>query len=164
MKRKKHHGHYCKICGEYRANEKFSGKGHKSHICKDCMKLPVEKRNELQTVNKILNLPFYLSREQRGWLEKKRKDSREEVRETAEWAYRMRFPHSPSPGFSDSSNTDPLDTELWLEEEIDPDLLDEYLYFDPDLLFDGDPTYRLDDDVGRLFEDEDDIDDFDLPF
>ena len=21
-------GHYCKICGEYKANEKFSGKGH----------------------------------------------------------------------------------------------------------------------------------------
>lgn len=24
----KKHGHYCKICGEYKANEKFSGKGH----------------------------------------------------------------------------------------------------------------------------------------
>ncbi len=28
------HGHYCKICGEYKANEKFSGKGHAAHICK----------------------------------------------------------------------------------------------------------------------------------
>ena len=25
------HGHYCKICGEYKANEKFSGKGHATH-------------------------------------------------------------------------------------------------------------------------------------
>ena len=24
----KKHGHYCKVCGEYKANEKFSGKGH----------------------------------------------------------------------------------------------------------------------------------------
>ena len=22
------HGHYCKVCGEYKANEKFSSKGH----------------------------------------------------------------------------------------------------------------------------------------
>ncbi|MEA4901536.1 hypothetical protein [Desulfitobacterium sp.] len=29
-------GHYCRICGRIRANEKFSGKGHKNHICKDC--------------------------------------------------------------------------------------------------------------------------------
>ena len=27
-------GHYCKICGEHKANEKFSGKGHAAHICK----------------------------------------------------------------------------------------------------------------------------------
>lgn len=29
-------GHYCRICGRIRANEKFSGKGHKIHVCKDC--------------------------------------------------------------------------------------------------------------------------------
>lgn len=29
-------GHYCRICGRTRANEKFSGKGHKNRICKDC--------------------------------------------------------------------------------------------------------------------------------
>ena len=29
-------GHYCRICGRTRANEKFSGKGHKNHVCKDC--------------------------------------------------------------------------------------------------------------------------------
>jgi hypothetical protein len=33
---KKRQGHYCKVCGRYRANEKFSGKGHRQHICKDC--------------------------------------------------------------------------------------------------------------------------------
>ena len=30
----KKHGYYCKVCGEYKANEKFSGKGHAAHICK----------------------------------------------------------------------------------------------------------------------------------
>ena len=29
-------GHYCRNCGRTRANEKFSGKGHKNHTCKDC--------------------------------------------------------------------------------------------------------------------------------
>ena len=32
----KKQGHYCRICGRHRANEKFSGKGHAKHICKDC--------------------------------------------------------------------------------------------------------------------------------
>ena len=32
----KKRGHYCKVCGEYKANEKFSGKGHAAHICKTC--------------------------------------------------------------------------------------------------------------------------------
>lgn len=36
IKRRKQ-GHYCRICGEYKANEKFSGKGHAQHICKSCM-------------------------------------------------------------------------------------------------------------------------------
>jgi hypothetical protein len=35
---KKPHGHYCRICGQYRANEKFSGRGHAAQICKDCAK------------------------------------------------------------------------------------------------------------------------------
>lgn len=35
-KKKKQQGHYCRICGRYRANEKFSGKGHRTHVCKDC--------------------------------------------------------------------------------------------------------------------------------
>lgn len=30
------HGHYCKICKEYKANEKFSGQSHAVHICKAC--------------------------------------------------------------------------------------------------------------------------------
>lgn len=33
---KKPQGHYCYVCRRYRANEKFSGKGHARHICKDC--------------------------------------------------------------------------------------------------------------------------------
>jgi len=34
-------GHYCEVCGRTRANEKFSGRGHKKHKCKDCSRKPI---------------------------------------------------------------------------------------------------------------------------
>jgi len=37
-KTRKRSGHYCRVCGRRRADEKFSGKGHADHICKDCAK------------------------------------------------------------------------------------------------------------------------------
>ena len=37
-------GHWCKICGRDRPNEKFSGKGHKVHVCRQCARLPAEER------------------------------------------------------------------------------------------------------------------------
>lgn len=46
-------GHYCRICGRERANEKFSGKGHKIHVCKDCMRLPQEERQAVEEEQEI---------------------------------------------------------------------------------------------------------------
>jgi ribosome-binding protein aMBF1 (putative translation factor) len=45
--------HYCRICGRYRANEKFSGKGHATHVCKDCMKLPKVERQHIEERDEI---------------------------------------------------------------------------------------------------------------
>ena len=88
----KKHGHYCKICGEYKANEKFSGKGHAAHICKKCAAMPLDERNEAETVTRIENLPFYLSKEQIAWLKKKQGDKRPDVAALAKEAFSMRFP------------------------------------------------------------------------
>lgn len=44
---KNRHGHYCKICGSIKPNEAFSGKGHRTHICKTCSKLP---KGEIESV------------------------------------------------------------------------------------------------------------------
>ena len=33
---RKYRGHYCYVCGRVRPNEKFTGRGHGKHICKDC--------------------------------------------------------------------------------------------------------------------------------
>ncbi|NJD04308.1 MAG: hypothetical protein FIA99_17325 [Ruminiclostridium sp.] len=35
-KKKRYRGHYCKVCGQIKSNESFSGKGHRDHICKKC--------------------------------------------------------------------------------------------------------------------------------
>lgn len=35
-KRHRSQGHFCRVCGRVRANERFSGKGHARHICRDC--------------------------------------------------------------------------------------------------------------------------------
>ena len=88
----KKHGHYCKVCGEYKANEKFSGKGHAAHICKSCASLSPEKQAEQMTVNRLLNLPWRLSKEQISWLKNRMKDKRPEVRALAKEQYEMRFP------------------------------------------------------------------------
>ena len=88
----KKHGHYCKVCGEYKANENFSGKGHASHICKSCASLPAEKQAELMTLNRLLNLPWRLSKEQLSWLKNRLKDRRPDVRALAQEQYEMRFP------------------------------------------------------------------------
>ena len=88
----KKHGHYCKVCGEYKANEKFSGKGHAAHICKSCASLSPEKQAEQMTVNHLLNLPWRLSKEQISWLKNRMKDKCPEVCALAKEQYEMRFP------------------------------------------------------------------------
>lgn len=66
-KKKKQYGHYCKICGERKANEKFSGKGHTKHICKECSSLPQEKQNELQHINQIDRIAGKYPRSRQDW-------------------------------------------------------------------------------------------------
>ena len=86
------HGHYCKVCGEYKANEKFSGKGHSAHICKACSALPPEKQAEEMTLNRLVNLPWRLSKNDLTWLKKRATDKRPEVKSIAQEQLSMRFP------------------------------------------------------------------------
>jgi hypothetical protein len=46
-------GHFCRICGRVRANEQFSGKGHKIHVCKRCQRLPKSKRQAIEAEDAI---------------------------------------------------------------------------------------------------------------
>ena len=90
----KKRGHYCKVCGEYKANERFSGRGHAAHICKKCAALPAAQRSEDMTLTKLWNLPWQLSAQQRDWLKGLRNDSRPEVASTARELYADRFPYA----------------------------------------------------------------------
>jgi len=56
-------GHYCYICGRTRSNEKFSGKGHKKHICKDCSRKPkaIQEKMIKELENERFELDFLFS-------------------------------------------------------------------------------------------------------
>jgi hypothetical protein len=45
--------HYCRICGRNRRNEKFSGRGHRNHICKDCQRLPREQLDRIERMDEL---------------------------------------------------------------------------------------------------------------
>lgn len=94
-KKKRTQGHYCKICGQYKAHEKFSGKGHASHICKACSRLSPEEKAEAMTVNRLMNFPMRrLTDSERKWLEARMHDSRQDVADMAREVYRECFPHA----------------------------------------------------------------------
>jgi hypothetical protein len=46
-------GHYCGVCGRTRATERFSGRGHARHICRDCQRLPREERDRVRSLLEI---------------------------------------------------------------------------------------------------------------
>lgn len=46
-------GHYCRICGRSRPNERFSGGGHRVHVCCDCQKLPIAQRRAIEALDEI---------------------------------------------------------------------------------------------------------------
>ncbi len=47
-------GHYCRICARQRPNEKFTGRGHRKHICKDCQRLPREELSRIECLNELV--------------------------------------------------------------------------------------------------------------
>ena len=92
-KKKKGEGHFCWVCGQHKAHEKFSGKGHANHMCKQCHGLPVTERNKMVAVRKAENMAHrYLNEQEIKWLRKKMNDPRQEVRDAARVAHGIKFP------------------------------------------------------------------------
>lgn len=94
-KKNRPHGHYCKICGEYKANEKFSGKGHAAHICKVCSRLSAAEKAAAMDMNRLMSFPMRrLSDSEKKWLQAKMHDKSPEVADTAREIYNVCFPHA----------------------------------------------------------------------
>jgi hypothetical protein len=45
--------HYCRICDRRRRNEKFTGRGHRNLICKDCQRLPRDQRDRIECIDEL---------------------------------------------------------------------------------------------------------------
>jgi len=92
MSKKKPQGHFCKVCGEHKANEKFSGKGHAAHICKACASLPVAERNAMEAIRKIDGMAMrHISESEIKWLRSHLNDPRPEVQRAAREVHHMKF-------------------------------------------------------------------------
>jgi hypothetical protein len=61
-------GHFCWACDRRRANEKFSGKGHARHVCRECEQLGKEElayRQALRNLESLLTWEGVVPRRQR---------------------------------------------------------------------------------------------------
>ena len=106
-------GHYCKVCGEYKSNEKFSGKGHAAHICKACSQLSAAEQAEAMTIKRLMNFPIgRLSAGDRGWLENRLRDQRPEVASLAREIYSLHFPFAERNARKKRLTINTLDFEL----------------------------------------------------
>lgn len=78
-------GHHCRICGRTRPNEKFSGKGHRVHVCTDCARLPKENRDAIEQKEEIFNYlkQSHISTKNRARLRRLAASSDPEVAELA---------------------------------------------------------------------------------
>jgi hypothetical protein len=54
--------HDCYACERSRPNERFSGRGHARHICRDCQRLPAE---EIARHQALCNMDGFLHRQSR---------------------------------------------------------------------------------------------------
>ncbi len=67
-RQRKRRGHFCWCCGQIRANEQFSGRGHAHHLCKDCSKLGKEElayRQAIRDIDRLVDRNGVVRRKQR---------------------------------------------------------------------------------------------------
>ena len=118
-KKKKQQGHYCRICGEYKANEKFSGRGHARHICKECQSLPEDVKADMVRCNEVERAAFKYPMSRQDWelLEKYAKKYKD--KESGQFAQDMldmkRGNHTPD---EDMEEDDALIEGIYEEESI----------------------------------------------
>lgn len=86
-KRPKQRGHFCWCCGRLRANERFSGSGHRRHLCRDCAKLGKEElayQQAVRNIDRLLTWDGVIPRHQRPSFERFLHHPSERVRNYAQ--------------------------------------------------------------------------------
>jgi hypothetical protein len=86
-KRKRAQGHYCWVCERQRPNEKFSGKGHKKHVCRDCARLGTKElvfRQQIRNLERCFTFEGLVRRDQRATFERFLRHDDPRVRAEAE--------------------------------------------------------------------------------
>jgi hypothetical protein len=80
-------GHFCWCCERERRNEKFTGRGHRDHICKDCQKLPKKEREirqAIRNINQLCTWEGFIRKKRRKEFDKYLDHPEEQVREYAQ--------------------------------------------------------------------------------
>ena len=83
MSPKRRSGHYCWSCDRMRANEKFSGRGHAQHLCKDCARLGKDElvyRQAIRNMERLLTWEGQIPRQKRSQFRKYMKHKDERIR------------------------------------------------------------------------------------
>ncbi len=83
-KKKKRRGHFCWSCQCSLPNERFSGRGHRNHLCKKCSKLgkeELEYRQAVRNIDRCLTWEGLLRRRQRMAFERFRTHANDRVRQ-----------------------------------------------------------------------------------
>jgi hypothetical protein len=86
MSRKKS-GHFCWCCRRRRPNERFSGRNHARHLCRDCARLPAEEREYRQAelnIERLLHDGLYIPRRKRAQFDRFLAHPNARVRELAQ--------------------------------------------------------------------------------
>ena len=94
MSQKRRSGHYCWSCDRTRANEKFSGKGHARHLCKDCARLGTEElayRQTMRDLDRSLTWDGHIPKRNREQFLKYLNHKDEQIRD---YAYRIETTHA----------------------------------------------------------------------
>ena len=72
-RKKRYRGHFCWCCVRIRPNERFSAKGHKRHLCRDCSGLgkeELEHRQNLRDLERLVTWEGIIPRKRRRAFEK----------------------------------------------------------------------------------------------
>ncbi len=97
-KKRKRQGHFCWSCQGYLPNERFSGRGHRNHLCKKCSALgkeELEYRQAVRDIDRCLDWDGRLKRRQGKAFERFRDHANPRVRSYVEkveehWAEQRR--------------------------------------------------------------------------